>query len=129
MSAPDIWAYRARLVRVIDGDTLDVTIDQGLHTHRTERLRLLGVNTPEVKGATRPAGLAAAGYVTSWLGAVPAGAEWPLIVRTAKSDTFGRWLATVWRSSDGACLNEALLTSGHATVFMDSLRHAPSASP
>lgn len=117
MSVPDTWAYRARLERVIDGDTLDVTIDQGLHTHRTERVRLLGVNTPEVKGPTRPAGLAAAGYVTSWLGQVPADDEWPLIVQTAKGDAFGRWLARVWRP-DGRCLNDDLLAAGHAVPFM-----------
>ena len=118
MSAvPAIWAYRAQLVRVIDGDTLDVVIDQGLHTHRTERIRLLGVNTPETKGATRPAGLAAAGYVTSWLGAVPFDDDWPLIVQTAQGDAFGRWLARVWRP-DGRCLNADLLAAGHAVVFM-----------
>lgn len=118
MSAPDIWAYRAQLVKVIDGDTLDVVIDQGLHTHRTERLRLLGVNTPEIKGATRPAGLAAAGYVTSWLGAVSYDDEWPLIVQTHRGDAFGRWLARVWRRSDGRELNADLLAAGHAIVFM-----------
>lgn len=119
MSAvPAIWAYRARCERVIDGDTLDVTIDQGLHTHRTERVRLLGVNTPELKGATRPAGLAAAGYVTSWLGMAPYDDEWPLIVQTAKGDAFGRWLARVWRRSDGRELNADLLAAGHAVVFM-----------
>ena len=117
-AAPAIWAYRAQLVRVIDGDTLQIVIDQGLNTHRAERIRLLGVNTPEVKGATRPAGLAAAGYVTSWLGAVPADDEWPLILQTAKGDAFGRWLARVWRVTDGRCLNDDLLAVGHARVFM-----------
>lgn len=99
-------------------DTLDVTIDQGLHTHRTERVRLLGVNTPELKGATRPAGLAAAGYVTSWLGMAPYDDEWPLIVQTAKGDAFGRWLARVWRRSDGRELNADLIATGHAVAFM-----------
>jgi micrococcal nuclease len=115
---PDIWAYRACLVRVIDGDTLDVTIDQGLHTHRTERLRLLGVNTPELKGPTRPAGLAAAGFVTDWLARVPFDDDWPLIVQTHKGDAFGRWLARVWRRSDGRELCADLLAAGHAVVFM-----------
>lgn len=42
MSAvPAIWAYRARPVRVIDGDTIEVTVDAGFANYRTERLRLL----------------------------------------------------------------------------------------
>lgn len=53
MAVPAIWAYRAKVERVIDGDTLDVTVDAGFANYRTERLRLLGVNTPERKGATR----------------------------------------------------------------------------
>ena len=116
-AAPAIWAYRARIVRVIDGDTLDVVIDQGLHTHRTERLRLLGVNTPERKGETRKAGDAARLFVVDWLSWLE-GMEWPLTVQTAKSDAFGRYLARIWRTTDGRCLNDDLLAAGHAVVFM-----------
>lgn len=115
MSVPDIWAYRARVERVVDGDTLDVTIDQGLHTHRTERVRLLGVNTPETKGATKMAGRLATIYVEDWL--AEADGDWPLIVQTHKGDAFGRYLARVWRG-DGRCLNDDLLAAGHAVVFM-----------
>ena len=114
---PDIWAYRARAERVIDGDTLQIVIDAGLNCYRTERIRLLGVNAPEVKGPTRPAGLAAAAFVTDWLARVPFDEDWPLIVQTAKGDAFGRWLARVWRP-DGRCLNDDLLTAGHAVPFM-----------
>lgn len=58
MSAvPTIWAYRARPARVIDGDTIDVTVDAGFANFRTERLRLLGVNAPEKRGPTHKAGL------------------------------------------------------------------------
>lgn len=115
--APAIWAYRAQLVRVIDGDTLDVVIDQGLHTHRTERVRLLGVNTPERKGNTRKAGDAARLFVVDWLSWLE-GMDWPLTVRTEKTDAFGRYLARVWRTTDGRCLNDDLLAAGHAVVFM-----------
>ncbi len=115
-AAPAIWAYRARVERVIDGDTLQITIDQGLNTHRAERVRLLGVDTPETKGATKMAGRLATIYVEDWL--AEADDEWPLIVQTARGDAFGRWLARVWRRSDGRELNDDLLKAGHAVVFM-----------
>lgn len=118
MSVPSIWAYRAQLVRVVDGDTIDVTVDAGFANYRTERLRLLGVNAPEMRGPSRPAALAAAGYVTSWLGAVPFDDDWPLVIETHKGDAFGRYLARVWRTTDGRCLNDDLLASGHAVRFM-----------
>ena len=117
---PDrLWIYRARALHVVDGDTLDIELDQGLHAYRMERLRLLGVNTPELKGATREAGLAAKGYVAAWLEAahVDPANEWPLVLQTARGDAFGRYLAYVWRVSDGSCLNDALLYAGHAVVF------------
>lgn len=117
-AAPAIWAYRARVERVIDGDTIDLTIDAGFRSTREERVRLLGVNTPEVRGATRQAGVAARTFVEDWLSRVADGDEWPLIVQTHKGDAFGRYLGRIWRRHDGACLNDTLLMAGHAVPFM-----------
>jgi micrococcal nuclease len=111
-----MYVYRAQCLRVIDGDTLDMTISLGLHDYRDERIRLLRVNAPEVHGATKAAGDAATTFVHEWLDS--ASGEWPLIIQTSKSDDFGRFLGTVWRVLDGACLNEALVSSGHAVPFM-----------
>lgn len=112
-----LWTYHARLERVIDGDTLDVTIDAGFHGYRRERLRLAGVNTPEVRGATRVAGAAATAFVKHWCSDA-GGGDWPLVIRTEKSDVFGRYLATVWRREDLRCLNDDLIEAGVAVSFM-----------
>lgn len=112
-----LYVYRARCERVIDGDTIDATISMGLHDYRTERLRLLGVNAPERKGETRAAGDAARLFVVEWMRGGVALDEWPLVIRTQKSDAFGRFLGTVWRVSDGVSLNEALLAAGMAVPF------------
>ena len=104
------YVFRGVVTRVVDGDTLDIDLDQGLHCHRLERLRLLRVNAPEMKGDTKAAGEAAKAYVTSWLsGAV--------VVQTYKGDAFGRYLAEVWRTYDGANLSDDLLASGHAVPY------------
>lgn len=105
------YVFRAVLRRIVDGDTLDLDIDQGLHCHRIERVRLLGVNCPELTGSTKAAGLKALGYVQAWLSGQS------LVVETYKSDVFGRFLANIWRTSDGASLNEDLLSSGHAVAY------------
>jgi micrococcal nuclease len=117
-----LWRYRARLLKVVDGDTVDLYVDQGFHAYRLERFRLLGVNTPETHAPTRAAGLAAKTYTLTWLfehlhGAAGAD-DWPYLLRTRRSDAFGRWLTTV-ECSEGHRLTADLLSSGHAVPFME----------
>jgi micrococcal nuclease len=115
-----LYVYRARPLRVIDGDTIDIIIDMGLHAYRMERLRLLGVNAPEMHGATHDTGIAARDYVSNWLMMELdyQQDDLPLIIRTEKSDVFGRWLAVVWYGMSGLCLNDDLIGSGHAVPYM-----------
>ena len=119
MGAPAdaLYTYRSQLVRVVDGDTLELRLDLGLRTERVEQVRLLGVNCPETRGPSREAGLAATAFARDWLAAaVSVAYPWPLVVRTMKDDSFGRWLAVVWRRVDDAALNDALVAAGHAAV-------------
>jgi micrococcal nuclease len=69
-------------MRVIDGDTIDVDVDLGFYVWiRKQRIRLLGIDAPEVTGETRPEGLAA----TEHLKTLIEGKR--IILRTVK----GRW--------------------------------------
>lgn len=114
------FVYRARVTRVVDGDTLDLEIDQGMNSRRIERVRLLGINTPEVRGPSREAGLAATEFVRAWcqLKQMEAGPEsWPLVIQTEKADAFGRYLAHVWSAKSGEYLNKAILEAGHALPY------------
>ena len=110
------WVFPAQLTRVVDGDTLDIVCDQGMHSRRIERLRLLRVNAPEMRTTTYEAGHAAKAYVEAWMAEGAIG-DWPYVVETHKSDVFGRYLAEVWRLSDGANLSDALLDSGNAVAY------------
>jgi micrococcal nuclease len=108
------YDYRASLRRVIDGDTLDLDIDLGFETRAVTRVRLLGLNTPEVVGATRPQGLASAAFVQQWLDA--RGGQ--VLVRSYKAkakEKYGRWLVEVWPAdATSASLNSELLLRGLA---------------
>ena len=44
------YRYRAEVGRVVDGDTIDAVIDLGFYIEITERLRLEGLDTPEIHG-------------------------------------------------------------------------------
>lgn len=106
-----MWEYRAQIEKVVDGDTIDVAIDLGLHiTYRT-RLRLAGVNAPEKN--TTP-GKVAAEYTITWVTTHQGPGGW-FTIRTAKDKTekYGRYLATVV-AADGSDLALDLIATGHA---------------
>lgn len=102
------YLYRAVVKRIIDGDTIRVDWDLGAHvTLKDQPLRLLGLNAPELRGPTRPAGIAA----RNWLAArLPVGSE--IVIHTVKDDAFGRYLAWVWVGFD--LINEEMIAAGHA---------------
>jgi len=94
--------------RVVDGDTYDFRVDLGLETQRTLRVRLLGVDTPELRGGTpetKAAGLRAKAEAEAWLRA-----PGPLVLEAAEKDSFGRWLGLVWRGDES--LTDFLIVEG-----------------
>lgn len=112
----ELYVYRAKVLRDVDGDTIEMMIDRGQHLYSVAHMRLIEVNAPEVRGASKPAGLAATAYTLEWLAAAGP-AEWPFRLQTYKTDDFGRFLGTLWRVIDGADLDVDLITSGHAVPF------------
>lgn len=115
-----LYTYPARAVRVIDGDTVDVIIDSGFHSYRKERLRLLGVNAPEMHGPSKAAGEDAKGFTLVTLIQWDAFDDetWPLLVTTQKTDVFGRYLAKIVAKKDPSVdLSTLLLQNGKAVPF------------
>lgn len=104
------YCYHAKVLRVVDGDTIEVELDLGLRVYRVERLRLLRVDTPELRGGTaasKSEAQVAKQFVVDWC-AERAG---QVVVETFKGDSFGRWLAEV-QDVDGESLNDALRAEG-----------------
>jgi micrococcal nuclease len=95
--------------RVVDGDTVDVAI-QG----RDERVRMLGIDTPELHldGATPECFAREAAAFTASL--LPPGTRVRLERDVVGRDHYGRLLAHVYRVSDGLLVNEAILRAGYA---------------
>jgi micrococcal nuclease len=95
--------------RVVDGDTIDVAIG-GRH----ERVRLLGIDTPEVHvddGVPECFGPEAAEHTASLL---PTGTDVRLERDIVGRDHYGRLLAHVYRLTDGLLVNAELLRRGYA---------------
>jgi micrococcal nuclease len=98
------------IITVIDGDTVDIEIDG-----RTERVRLIGVNTPETKHPTKPIecfGPEASAYMTQLL---PKGTDVRIVRDTEARDRYGRMLLYLYRNSDNLFINLDLISRGYGT--------------
>lgn len=107
------WTVPARVVRVVDGDTLILDLDLGWKTWRLgERCRLAGINCPEMD---TEAGVFARDFVQSRLYfPAPVGDARLLVTFASHSlDKYGRPLGHV-KLADGRILNTLILDAGHA---------------
>lgn len=115
-----MYHYRCELERVVDGDTVELTIHLGFFAklHR-QRIRLKGIDAPEIN--TRE-GREAANYLGSLLAYKTLEIETTTDKRTDdKHDSFGRWLGTMWAVDPviGSHLNVnlAMVDTGHAVKY------------
>jgi len=94
------------VVRVVDGDTLDVELN-GVK----ERVRLIGVDTPEVHGSVEHYGAEASAFTKERL----TGAAVSLELDVEERDRYGRLLAYLWLGDE--MFNETLVREGYAQVM------------
>lgn len=106
--------YPVTVTRVVDADTLDVIIDLGLGVQKKERLRILDIDAPEVRGPEKEEGLRASAFVSAWVAA--AGQLW---ISTKGEGKYGRLLAHVY-NEDGYELSEVLLNEGLVLPYRKS---------
>ncbi len=100
--------YRAMVTKVYDGDTITVNIELGLGVVLSgQKIRLSGIDAPEVRGESKIAGIAS----RDWLSSVILGREVSLWCPGTKGK-YGRWVGIiVFR---GVNLNEKLVVKGLA---------------
>jgi endonuclease YncB( thermonuclease family) len=98
-----------KVERTIDGDTIVVYGEYAPDEFARKHVRLFGVNSPEVHGVTKEAGLAAAAFTKQQL----EGRTIKLLVHGV--DDFGRWLGDIYL--DGQLFNQVLLDQHYAVPF------------
>ena len=117
--------YNFRVIeinRVVDGDTIDVTIDLGFDLYKKERVRVAGVDTPEKR--TRDLEEKALGLdATYWMKAQLEGAidgEDDLVIRTelvGGMGKYGRLLGWLYIGDAEVSLNEQMIEQGYAWAY------------
>jgi micrococcal nuclease len=108
------YKYKALVNSVSDGDTLNLDIDLGFGVWlRNQKIRLYGINAPELKGSTKEIALKAKSRLTELV----LGKE--IIIETLqdKKEKYGRWLGKIFVQD--LLINKVLVSEGLAVPFME----------
>lgn len=106
-----MYQYAARLVRVVDADTVVADLDLGFYQWRLARsYRLARINAPELSTLE---GRTARAALVERLAGVTA-----FLVATAKADSFDRWIVELY--ADGQNVSDWLVANGHAAYHVYS---------
>jgi len=117
--------YNFRVIkinRVVDGDTIDVTIDLGFDLYKKERVRVAGVDTPEKRTRDleeKALGLDATNWMKEKLDAAIKGED-DLVIRTelvGGMGKYGRLLGWLYIGDDELSLNEKMIEEGYAWEY------------
>ncbi len=106
-----MFTYNAHVKEVYDGDTITVDIDLGFGVFlRNQKIRLSGIDTPEVRGKEKKNGLVSRDKLREKING-----KW-ITLRTEKSKgKYGRWLGVIWHEKTN--INEWLLKEGLAEKY------------
>jgi micrococcal nuclease len=118
-----MYRYNAKLIRVVDGDTIDADIDLGFDVHVKKRIRLAGINAPESRTRNKvekKLGLAAKERLIDILD----GAANCFELESEELGKYGRVLGRLHINKlagkevlTQVCINDTLVKEGHAVVY------------
>jgi endonuclease YncB( thermonuclease family) len=117
--------YNFRVIkinRVVDGDTIDVTIDLGFDLYKKERVRVAGVDTPEKRTRNleeKALGIDATNWIKDKLTGAVAGDD-DLVIRTelvGGTGKYGRLLGWLYIGDNTISINEQMIAAGYAWEY------------
>ena len=118
-----MYVYKAKLIRVVDSDTIDAEIDLGFDLHIRQRIRLYGVATPNSRSndlTERDQGLAAKSRLIELLPR-----EFMVETILNKRGKYGRVLGTVFvKNADDSLvnINQQLIDEGLASAHTGPIK-------
>jgi len=109
-----MYTYKVKEInRVVDGDTVDITIDLGFGLTKKERVRVAGIDTPESRTRDlyeKKLGKEAAAFLESQL-------QDDIIIKTEKEGKYGRMLGWLFKENLGCSINELMIHKGYAWPY------------
>lgn len=103
------YRYSAVVLSIYDGDTITVSVDLGYGIAVIQKLRLNRIDAPELRGESRPHGIAARDWLRQQ---IPSGSR--VNLQTVKDDQekYGRYLAEIY--TEAGCVNDLMVHAGFA---------------
>ena len=96
-----MYEYKAKIVKVYDGDTVTAEIDLGFNVIIKEKIRLSGINAPEVRGKERPQGLLSRDFLRDMI----LGQYVTIKTMRDKKGKYGRYRGTIFLEEEGDFIN------------------------
>tara|TARA_B100000929_G_scaffold251924_1_gene212126 strand:- start:178 stop:597 length:420 start_codon:yes stop_codon:yes gene_type:complete len=109
------FIYKAKVLRVVDGDTIDVMLDLGFNFFQKGRVRLVGIDTPESRTrdkVEKKFGLLAKYYLKDWIEQYD-----HILVESSAKGKFGRILGNLYDPAKTECFNEMVIRDHHAVPY------------
>ena len=104
----DFYIYKAKLIKIVDADTIDANISLGFDVYKIVRCRLAGIDAPEMKTAT---GKASKQYLVN---TIPLNSD--IVIESKAYDKYGRSLAVIHYNDVN--INDLLIEEGYAVPYM-----------
>ncbi len=116
-----MFEYNAKLLRVVDGDTIDAMVDLGFDTWKKIRVRFYGINAPESRTRDleeKKRGLAAKARVKELL----AEQDGEFILKSHGVGKYGRCLGEIFINERVLSLQQTLINEGHGVAYFGGKR-------
>ena len=105
------------VTHLVDGDTVDVAFTTGSGKPTTERIRLIGIDTPETKRPDTPVECFGREASSALAALIPIGTAVLIERDVEERDRYGRLLGYVFRASDGLFVNHEMVRAGMAAPY------------
>jgi micrococcal nuclease len=109
-----MYIYSAKIISVYDGDTVTADVDLGFHVRKEIKVRLAGIDTPEIRGEERPKGLISKSRLSELI------LNKEVVIKTYKDkqEKYGRWLGDIFIPESEISVNDMLINEGLADPYM-----------
>ena len=112
----EMQKYKAKLIRIIDGDTLDAEIDIGFDVFVRKRIRLWGINAPETRSRDKDE-VKAGKNTYRRLASILALSNGEFELITHGNGKYGRCLGEIFVKEHTESVNQVLINEGLAKIY------------
>lgn len=109
-----LYNYNAHITNVVDGDTVDATVDLGFNVQLKLRIRLAGINTPELKDKDLAIRAKAVAAKEALAGKI---LNRNIMLDSKGQDKYGRWVGDIHLND--VYINDQMKFEGYAVAYME----------